>query len=205
MCPQLVLIRTHSREHGLTYLNAAKFWKVTLMGSGCWGFGQKYLLEVNSQGTRQGRNNLGARPPAFAPSSNDVLLQLSWLPFGTPSPGPESSDNSKLKCPLFFGSLDWIPSHSFSWTKVYYLVYIMTLGSSKEACLIWTGNLWAFQTDSITSPDLHEGLCFFYTSSVNHRARYGRSFKQTNKQKLFCKQYTEILEEKPVSWKEAHT
>ena len=70
--------------------------------------------------------------------------------------------------------INWIPIHSFSWIKAYYLVHIMTLGSSKEACVIWTGNLWTFGTDNITSPELNEGVCFFYTGAVNHRAHHVR-------------------------------
>lgn len=101
-----------------------------------WG----WVAETLGRYTRQGsvpeesgkaHDNLAARPPPFALTLSVVRLQYSswssWLPFGTLGPGPRCSDNSKLEFPFFCGSLDWIPNHGFSWTKVNMLQLLAAL------------------------------------------------------------------------------
>lgn len=87
---------------------------------------------------------------SFALSSSDVTQQVaglwlssqSWLPLGTPNPRLMAVIILSWNFLSYVAHwISWIPTCNFSWTEVYYIVHIMTLGSSKEDCEIWTGNL----------------------------------------------------------------
>lgn len=154
--PQLVLIRRHLLKLFQLCRHSGKlYW----WGKGSCDFGQKYPPWFNSQGGNEAKTpDITQQAPRLRPSSLPSLPFCTWSPPG-PSARTVLSWNFLL---LWLTGIIEFPST---------VSPVMSLGSSKETCVIWTGNLWVFEMDS-AFPHLYEGVHFFYTGTVNHSTHY---------------------------------